>query len=105
MENLQQEKPVMPKTWVVQAFLVTFLCFWPTGIADIIYATKVEGYFLGGLYDKAAEASARARKYVMISFWIGIAVFALVVTVYTIIIIAALTGGLDSHGFYDYDFS
>jgi len=81
----------MPKTWLVQAILVTCLCFWPVGIAAIIHAAKVESLFWRGKHEESLKASASARKYVLIAFWIGIGVVALVFTVYFFIIVNILT--------------
>lgn len=72
MENLSNQMP--PKTWLVESILVTIFCCLPFGIAGIVNAAKVESRFYAGDIEGANRASAEAKKWTMISFWIGIAV-------------------------------
>jgi len=83
MKNLYNQKP--PKTWLVESILVTLFCCLPFGIAGIVNAAKVESRFYAGDIEGANRASADAKKWTTISFWIGIAVG----VIYLIVAIAA----------------
>lgn len=68
-----------PKTWLVESILATLFCCLPFGIAGIVNASKVESRFRVGDIEGAHQAAAEAKKWTMISFWIGIVVIALYV--------------------------
>lgn len=73
----RNEKPPMPKTWLVESILVgLFLCL-PFGIAGFVYSLQISSHYNSGNYEAAEEASQNAGKWTKIGFWIGIAVFAL----------------------------
>ena len=59
-------------TYITQAILVTFLCFLPLGIVAFINASKADNYLKAGIYELAKEYSDKARKWTVITFWIGI---------------------------------
>ncbi|MBL7808726.1 MAG: CD225/dispanin family protein [Saprospiraceae bacterium] len=61
-----------PKTWLAESILATFFCCLPFGIVGIVNAANVESRFRAGDYDGAERASQEARKWTMISFWIGV---------------------------------
>ncbi|MBD9703667.1 CD225/dispanin family protein [Streptomyces sp. ID01-12c] len=54
------------------AILVTLLCFLPTGIAAIVFASQVSAKATTGDYQGAAQASRRARILVLVSVGIGV---------------------------------
>ena len=70
MENKSDN--IRPKTWLVESILVTLFCCLPLGIVGIINAAKVDSRFETGNLEGAKRASADAKQYVTISFWIGI---------------------------------
>ncbi|GAB5527225.1 MAG: hypothetical protein Roseis2KO_50970 [Roseivirga sp.] len=71
----EEEKPrPRPKNWLVESILATLFCCMPFGIAGIVYAAKVDSLYNRGDYRGADFASADAKKWTMVSFWIGIAV-------------------------------
>lgn len=72
--NTVQNSQKPPKTWLVESILVTLFCCLPFGIAGIVNAAKVETKFYGGDIDGANKASADAKKWTTISFWIGLAI-------------------------------
>lgn len=81
--------PVAPsQTWMVPAVLVTLFCFLPTGIAAIVYAAQVTSKSNVGDFAGAAEASAKAKMWVIISAVLGV--------ILAIIIVSSLSssGGL-----------
>lgn len=72
------DQPVTPpKTWLAESILVTLFCCLPFGIVGIINAAKVDSAFKSGDYSGAEQASADAKKWTMIGFWVGLAVLAL----------------------------
>ncbi len=86
MENVTDKRP--PKTWLVESILVTLFCCLPFGIAGIVNASKIESRFYAGDIEGANRASADAKKWTMIGFWIGvgIGVLYLLFTIGTIIL-------------------
>lgn len=87
MKNSNNQRP--PKTWLAESILVTLFCCLPFGIAGIVNASKVESRHYAGDIDGANRASADAKKWTMISFWIGIVVG----VIYFIAIIAGAASG------------
>lgn len=67
-------KGTPPKTWLLESILVTLFCCMPFGIAGIVNATKVESRFYAGDTDGANRSSAEAKKWITISFWIGLTI-------------------------------
>lgn len=59
-------QPIMPKTYLAEAILVTCLCCLPFGLVGIINATKVEGAYFHGDYQLAEKYSREAKKW---SYW------------------------------------
>ncbi|WP_159036719.1 MULTISPECIES: CD225/dispanin family protein [Streptomyces] len=53
------------------AILVTLFCFLPTGIAAIVFASQVQSKWTVGDFAGAAEASRKARLYVVVSVLAG----------------------------------
>lgn len=62
----------MPKTWLAESILATIFCCLPFGIVGIVHAAKVESAYKSGDYDGAERASAEAKKWTMLGFWIGL---------------------------------
>lgn len=63
---------VCPKTWMLEAILVTILCCLPFGIVGIVNASKVKSQFNIGNIGGAEQASKNAGKWVKIGFIIGL---------------------------------
>ena len=63
-----------PKNWLVESILVTLFCCLPFGIVAIVNAAKVDSRFATGDMDGAVQASAEAKKWTSISFFVGIGV-------------------------------
>lgn len=64
---------IPPKTWLVESILVTLFCCLPFGIIGIINASKVESRFYAGDIQDAEKCSRDAKKWTVLSFWIGLA--------------------------------
>lgn len=75
-EKIPEEERMRPrpKNWLVESILVTLFCCMPFGIAGIIYAAKVDSMYNNGDYRGAQFASDDAKKWTMVSFWVGLAI-------------------------------
>lgn len=62
----------VPESYMTPAILVTLLCFLPTGIAAIVFASQVSAKATTGDYQGAAQASRRARILILVSVGIGV---------------------------------
>jgi hypothetical protein len=71
----------------VWAILVTLLCFLPTGIAAIVYASQVNTKLSAGNVAGAREASDKAKMWTIISAVIGVLL--------AVIVIAGTAGSRD----------
>ncbi len=72
------------------AIAVLILCFWPTGIAAVVYASQVDNKVALGDIAGAQESSHKARMWCWISF--GIAAAGCVIAIIIVIIAVALAG-------------
>ena len=52
---------VPPSTWLITAILTTIFCCMPFGLAGVVYAARVEPYFLAGKYTEAEMAAGTPR--------------------------------------------
>ncbi len=86
--SVHRQQP--PKSWLTESILVTLFCCWPLGIPGIVNASRVESRFYAGDVEGAEQASDKARRWVMISFWVGIGLVALVVLIYLILILVGV---------------
>lgn len=80
-----QNRPTPPKTWLVESILATLFCCLPFGIVGIVNASKVESSYNSGNYDASVSASAAAKKWTMLSFWLGLAAIVIYVIFYVIL--------------------
>ncbi len=60
--------------YLVQSILVTLFCCLPFGVVGIVYAAQVNGKLQAGDFAGAQDASANAKKWTMIGFWVGLGV-------------------------------
>ena len=67
-----EKKQIMPKTWLVEAILVTIFCCLPFGIVAIIKASLVDRYYISNLYEVSITYSDKARRWVKVGFFMGI---------------------------------
>jgi hypothetical protein len=72
---------------MVWAILTLILCFWPTGIVAVVYASQVGNKLAVGDYNGAVYSSRRAKLWSWITF--GIAIFWIVVAIIIILIATA----------------
>jgi hypothetical protein len=73
-----------PKSWLIESILVTlFLCL-PFGIAGIVNASKVESRFYAGDVNGSNRASAEAKRWTSLGFWLGLA--AIIIAIIVVIV-------------------
>lgn len=87
-----QPHPVCPKTWLVEAILVTLFCCLPFGIVAIVKASKVSSSFAAGDYIAADQNSRDAGKWVKISFGLGL--LGILLYILFIVVLGAGVAGL-----------
>ncbi|MFI5792187.1 CD225/dispanin family protein [Streptomyces sp. NPDC051677] len=68
-----------PNSYMTPAILVTLLCFLPTGIAAIVFASQVSAKSAAGDYPGAVEASRKARILILVSVGIGVVFWLIVI--------------------------
>lgn len=85
-----QSRKYPPKTWLVESILATLFCCLPFGIVGIVNAAKVESRFYAGDEQAAERASADARRWTLVSFWVAIGGWLLVAAYYVFVIVLAL---------------
>ena len=73
--SAEEEIPPTPKTYLVEAILVTIFCCLPFGILAIVRAAKVLPAYRRGDYYEAEGHSDSAKHYVWIAFIIGLIFF------------------------------
>ncbi len=95
MEN-NQNMPPKPNNYMVLAILSTIFCCIATGIASIIYASKVNENYARGDYAEAEKASKNARLWA----FVGIGFSLLIWIIYFAIFGFAILGGLANAGSY-----
>jgi ribosomal protein L37E len=73
------------------AIAVLILCFWPTGIVAVVYASQVGNRLALGDYAGAQESSHKAKVWCWVTFGIGIAAVVAVIIIWAIVAAAAIT--------------
>ncbi len=71
--DMEDDRPA-PKTYLVEAILVTLFCCLPLGIVGIVYSAKVESTYRTQGYKAARNHSQDAWKWIQIAFWVGIVI-------------------------------
>ena len=79
LEEIEAQKDTSspPVSMIGYAWLVTFLCFPPTGIVALVYAYKSKHAWEKGENTIAHEMSRKAKMFTGISFFIGLIVYGL----------------------------
>lgn len=88
-----------PANNLVGAILVTLFCCLPFGIPAIVYASQVDSKHQAGDHDGALEAAANSKKWMWISFWIGIVPMVLWVFMLITAFISGFQEGWESGGY------
>jgi hypothetical protein len=71
--------PPRIQNYLVPAILATLLCFLPTGIAAIVFASQVNSKLSAGDYAGAKKASDNAKLWTIVSVVVGLVLVVLVV--------------------------
>ncbi len=88
----------LPKSWLAESILVTLFCCMPFGIPAIVNAAKVESRFYAGDFEGATLASANAKKWTVLSFWLGLSCILLYILFYVLVIVVGVfsSWGIDT---------
>lgn len=89
MEN----KPARPSSYLALAIISTILCFLPTGIVSIVYATKVNSAYEDGNYLEAEKASRSAKTWGLVSIAIAVVGWIICILIFGIAIFGAIANG------------
>jgi Interferon-induced transmembrane protein len=73
------------------AIATLILCFWPTGIAAVVYASQVGNRLALGDYVGAQESSHKAKVWCWVTFGIGIAIAVIVIIIYVVLAATVIT--------------
>ena len=78
------------------AIAVLILCFWPTGIPAVVFASQVDNRLAMGDIEGARESSRKAKMWCWITFGISVGfwVIALVIFVLMVIVSAGIGGAI-----------
>ncbi|MDC6367493.1 MULTISPECIES: CD225/dispanin family protein [Flavobacteriaceae] len=87
--------PPKPNNYMVVAILSTIFCCIATGIASIIYASKVNEHYARGEYEMAEKASKNAKLWA----FIGIGISAVFIIIYIAIFGFAFLGAMANNGY------
>ena len=79
-----QDRPLKPDNYLAGAIICTVLTFFCSlyiatafAVAGIVFASKVDGLWMQGRYDEAADAAAKAKKFTMIGVYVAVGLIAL----------------------------
>ncbi|WP_136467262.1 CD225/dispanin family protein [Flagellimonas onchidii] len=95
MEN-QSNMPPKPNNYLVWAILSTVFCCLATGIASIVYASKVNEAYARGEYEEAQKASKNAKTWALV----GAGLSVLIWVIYFAIFGFAFLGAMANAGSY-----
>ena len=85
-----QQKPDSNLIWAI----LSIFCCWPFAIVAIVKAAQVDGLWARGEYEAAQDASAKAKKWALVSLIVGIVFY----VIYFIFVgCAALAGSLGGY--------
>lgn len=79
-------------SYMAWAIVTLILCFWPTGIVAVVYASQVGNKLTLGDYAGAKESSHKAKVWCWVTFGIAIAGIVIGIIVAVIAAAAAVTG-------------
>jgi hypothetical protein len=84
--------PYVP-SHMVWAILTLILCFFPTGIVAVVYASKVDGRLAMGDVTGAQDASRNAKIWSWVSFGIAVAMWIFWILVFVLVFTSAVQSG------------
>lgn len=86
----QPNHPPKPNNNMVMAILCTVCCCLPFGIYAIIKASKVNGFYMAGMYDEAENTANEAKKWSTIGIITGLVIQVIYMAVYFFVLDAAI---------------
>ncbi|RDY61022.1 CD225/dispanin family protein [Flagellimonas nanhaiensis] len=92
MEN-NQNMPPKPNNYMVVAILSTVFCCLATGIASIIYASKVNEHYARGEYEQAERASKNARLWAFIGIGLAAVIWIIYIAIFGFAFLGAMSSG------------
>ncbi|WP_298790735.1 CD225/dispanin family protein [uncultured Allomuricauda sp.] len=92
MEN-NSNMPPKPNNHLVLAILSTVFCCLATGIASIIYASKVNEAYARGEYEEAQIASKNAKMWALIGAGIALVVWIVYIAIFGFAFLGAMANG------------
>ena len=90
MEQINQTTQPKPNNNMVMAILCTVCCCLPFGIYAIIKASKVNGFYMAGMYNEAVNAANEAKKWSTIGIITGLVIQVIYMAVYFFVLDAAI---------------
>jgi hypothetical protein len=81
----------VPRDYLARAVTVTLLCFFPTGIAAIVYAWQARTKKDAGDYRGAVKAARLARLYTIASLRIGLGMYGIAGLAYLALYLAGIS--------------
>ena len=90
MEQINQTTPPKPNNNMVMAILCTVCCCLPFGIYAIIKASKVNGFYMAGMYNEAVNSANEAKKWSTIGIITGLVIQVIYMAVYFFVLDAAI---------------
>lgn len=91
--NDTSNMPRKPDNYLVWAILSTVFCCLATGIASIIYASKVNEYYARGEYEEALRASKNAKMWALIGAGLSLAIWVIYIAIFGLAFFGAMANG------------
>jgi len=82
--------PAAPPNYLVWAILATVLCFWPLGIASIVFSTQVNTRWATGDVQGAQASSRKAKTFAIVTAVVGMFAYVIVFVFFVFILSAGL---------------
>jgi hypothetical protein len=86
-------------SYMAWAIVTLILCFWPTGIVAVVYASQVGNRLSMGDLAGAQDSSHKAKTWCWVTFGIGLALWIIGIIIFILAIVAAANLGFDSNSF------
>ncbi len=85
--------PPKPNNHLVLAILSTVFCCLATGIASIVYASKVNEAYARGEYEEAQAASKNAKMWALIGAGVALVVWIVYIAIFGFAFLGAMANG------------
>lgn len=92
MDN-NSNQPPKPDNFLVWAILSTVFCCLATGIASIIYASKVNEAYAKGEYEEAVQAAKNAKMWALVGAAISLVFWIIYIAIFGFAIFGAMANG------------